>query len=51
MDEFDRLLYQSSVPAPPDLPEPPKPWKRSMGFICWGLAFIKIGRASCRERV
>lgn len=42
MDEFDRLLYQSSVPAPPDLPEPPKPWKRSMGFICWGLAFISI---------
>lgn len=42
MDEFDRLLYQGSVQPPPDLPEPPKPWKRPMGYICWGIVLINF---------
>ena len=44
MDEFDRLLYQGAANLPPELTgrEPPKPWKKPMGRVCWGLALITI---------
>ena len=44
MDEFDRLLYEGSAQLPPELSEltPPRPWKKSIGQICWGLALITI---------
>lgn len=43
MDEFDRLLYANSE-LPPELSEltPPRPWKKPIGQICWGLALITI---------
>ena len=43
MDEFDRLLYANSE-LPPELTqlEPPRPWKKPIGQICWGLALITI---------
>ncbi|NBI68479.1 hypothetical protein D1646_17130 [Pseudoflavonifractor sp. 60] len=43
MDEFDRLLYANSQ-LPPELTqlEPPRPWKKPIGQICWGLALITI---------
>ena len=44
MDEFDRLLYQGAANLPPELTghEPPKPWKKPMSRICWGLALITV---------
>lgn len=44
MDEFDRLLYAGSNQLPPELAElkPPRPWKKPIGLICWGLALITI---------
>ena len=44
MDEFDRLLYEGSAQLPPELSElkPPRPWKKPIGLICWGLALITI---------
>lgn len=44
MDEFDRLLYTDPVQLPPELTrlEPPCPWKKPIGYICWGLALITI---------
>ncbi|MEY8233376.1 hypothetical protein AALA82_17395 [Oscillospiraceae bacterium 50-16] len=44
MDEFDRLLYEGSAQLPPELSElkPPRPWKKPLGQICWGLALITI---------
>ena len=44
MDDFDRLLYEGASQLPPDLPgaEPPKPWKKPLSRICWGLAFISV---------
>ena len=44
MDEFDRLLYEGSAQLPPELSElaPPRPWKKPIGQICWGLALITI---------
>lgn len=44
MDELDRLLYQGAANLPPELTghEPPKPWKKPMSRICWGLALITI---------
>lgn len=44
MDEFDRLLYVGSTQLPPELAklEPPCPWKKPVGLICWGLALITI---------
>ena len=44
MDEFDRLLDADSAQLPPELTrlEPPRPWKKPMGQICWGLALITI---------
>lgn len=44
MDEFDRLLYTNSDQLPPELTqlEPPRPWKKPIGQICWGLALITI---------
>lgn len=44
MDEFDRLLYVDSAQLPPELTklEPPCPWKKPIGLICWGLALITI---------
>lgn len=44
MDEFDRLLYEGSTQLPPELSEltPPRPWKKSIGQIYWGLALITI---------
>ena len=44
MDEFDRLLYQGTANIPPELTgsEPPKPWKKPLSRICWGLALITI---------
>ncbi len=44
MDEFDRLLYVGSAQLPPELAklEPPCPWKKPIGLICWGLALITI---------
>ena len=42
MDEFDRLLYQGAADLPPELTgrEPPKPWKKPISRVCWGLALI-----------
>ena len=44
VDEFDRLLYQGAADLPPELTgrEPPKPWKKPVSRICWGLALITI---------
>ena len=44
MDEFDRLLYQGTANLPPELTgsEPPKPWKKPLSRICWGLALITV---------
>ena len=44
MDEFDRLLYEGSAQLPPGLSDlkPPRPWKKPIGQICWGLALITI---------
>ena len=44
MDEFDLLLYEGASRLPPDLPgaEPPRPWKKPLGRICWGLALITV---------
>lgn len=44
MDEFDRLLYAGSAQLPPELTglEPPRPWKKPIGLICWGLALVNI---------
>lgn len=44
MDEFDRLLNADSAQLPPELTrlEPPRPWKKPIGQICWGLALITI---------
>ena len=44
MDEFDRLLYEGSVQLPPELSKltPPRPWKKPVRLICWGLALITI---------
>ena len=44
MNEFDKLLYQGSAQMPPEMPGQviPKPWKKPMGQICWGLALISI---------
>ena len=44
MDEFDRLLYQGAADLPPELTdrEPPKPWKKPLSRICWGLALITV---------
>ncbi len=45
MDEFDKLLYQGAAQLPPDAapsPEPPKPWKKPMDRVCWGLALITV---------
>lgn len=37
MDEFDSMPSAGSA-----RPEPPGPWKKPMGRICWGLALITI---------
>lgn len=44
VDEFDMLLYEGAARLPPDLPvpEPPKPWKKPLNRICWGLVLISI---------
>ena len=44
MNEFDRLLYEGASQLPPDRPgaEPPKPWKKPMSRVCWGLALITV---------
>lgn len=44
MDRFDKLLYEGSAQMPPALPGPelPRPWKKPMGRICWGLALIGL---------
>lgn len=44
MDEFDRLLYEGASQLPPDLLDaaPPKPWKKPLDRVCWGLALTTI---------
>ena len=44
MDEFDRLFDMDPGRLPPELAElePPCPWKKPIGLICWGLALITI---------
>ena len=42
VDDFERMLYQGAAQLPPDVPaeEPPKPWKKPMDRVCWGLGLI-----------